>query len=140
MSKPNEQYAYFTVTGSFDPDEITRRLGTSPTDSWRKGDLHPRTSMERKFSRWCLYSRLPREEQLENHIIDVLAQLDLNAAAFASVSEEYGGRMQLVSYFHESYPGLYFEASLVSGLARYGLIVDFDFYHLWSDAREDTDS
>jgi hypothetical protein len=23
-------------------------------------------------------------------------------------------------------------------LSRYGLCVDFDFYHLWSDSREDT--
>ena len=46
--------------------------------------------------------------------------------------------MQLVGYFHEDYPGLHFDTDLVAGLAKYGLSVDFDFYHLWSDQREDT--
>lgn len=138
MSQPNELYAYFTVTGEFNPEEVTRRLGVVPTDSWKKGDLHPRTGLERKFSRWCLYSRLARSEELETHVADVLAQMDNNPEAFVAVSKEYGGHMQLVGYFHETYPGLFFEASLIGGLARYGLSVDFDFYHLWSDAREDT--
>lgn len=138
MSQPNEQYAYFTIADSFDPDEITRRLGVEPSDSWRQGDIHPRTRMERKFSRWCLNSRLAHSEPLETHIADVLAQLDQNADAFASISKEYGGCMQLVGYFHEGYPGLDFDAQLVARLARYGLSVDFDFYQLWSDAREDT--
>src|SRR5512135_1827777 len=129
MSQPNEQYAYFTVTGEFKPEEITSRLDVSPTDSWQKGDLHPRTGLERKFSRWCLNSRLPRSESLEDHVADVLVQLDKNPDGFMSVSKEFGGRMQLVGYFHEAYPGLFFEANIIAGLARYGLSADFDFYH-----------
>ncbi len=46
--------------------------------------------------------------------------------------------MQLVGYFHEGYPGLFFDAPLVHGLAKYGLSISFDFYELWSDGREDT--
>lgn len=76
MSEPNEQYAYFTVTGEFGPKEITQRLAVVPTDSWKVGDFHPRTGLERKFSRWCLYSRLARSKELEEHIADVLAQMD----------------------------------------------------------------
>jgi hypothetical protein len=60
MSEDNEQYAYFTITDSFDPAEITRRIGVEPTKAWRKGDLHPKNQMERKFSRWSLASRLDR--------------------------------------------------------------------------------
>ena len=36
------------------------------------------------------------------------------------------------------YPGLYFDRSMTEGLARYALSVDFDFYYLYSDGREDT--
>ncbi len=138
MSKPNEQYAYFTVTGDFAPEYLTQRLGVAPSESWKKGDLHARTRRERTFSRWSLHSRLSRDEPLEAHIADVLLQLDQNGAAFAEVAGEFGACMQLVGYFYESYSGLHFDADLVAGLARYGLSVDFDFYHLWSDAREDT--
>ena len=32
-------YVYFALTGdNFDTDEVTNRLGITPTDSWRKGD------------------------------------------------------------------------------------------------------
>jgi Domain of unknown function (DUF4279) len=138
MSQPNEQLAYFTLTGSFDPEEITRRAGVDPSDSWRKGDAHPRTMLERKFARWSIESRLPHNEPLEAHIKDVLAQLDRNPDGFATLSREYDGCMQLVGYFHEIYPGLQFDADLVARLGKYGLSVDFDFYYLWSNDRECT--
>lgn len=47
MSEPNESYAYFTVTGDdLDPDNITKILGVTPTDSWKKGESNPRNGME----------------------------------------------------------------------------------------------
>ena len=138
MSRPIEQYAYFTVTDSFDPQEITRRVGVSPSESWRQGELHPRTRLERKFSRWSLRSRLTDDRPLEEHIGDVLAQLEQNPSGFTAVAQEFQGCMQLVGYFHEGYPGLHFDPTLVQRVAKYGLSIDFDFYNLWSDAREDT--
>ncbi|MFT3734037.1 MAG: DUF4279 domain-containing protein [Rhodocyclaceae bacterium] len=138
MSEPNESYAYFTVTGDdLDPAHITEIVGVTPTDSWKKGDLNPRNSLERKFGRWSLYSRLARSEEFEAHIADVLAQLDNNPEGFKRVSEAYEGCMQLVGYFHSSYPGLYFTPATIQGLAKYKLGVDHDFYYLHSDVRED---
>ncbi len=140
MSDPDEFYAYFTITGDdLDPDEITKLVGVSPTDSWKKGDVNPRNGRERKFGRWSLYSRLARSEEFEAHITDVLAQLDQNSDGFKKVSQAYKGHMQLVGYFHSSYPGLYFTPETVQGLAKYNLGVDHDFYYLHSDAREDAE-
>lgn len=138
MVEDNQQYAYFSVSDGFDPAEITARVGVQPTECWRRGDICPRRQMERKFSRWSLYSRLGRDQELEAHIADVLAQLDANAEAFAAVSREFGGVMQLVGYFYREYPGLHFERAITEGLARYSLAVDFDFYGLYSHRREDT--
>lgn len=138
MVKDNEQYAYFSVSNGFDPVEITARVGVQPTECWRRGDICPRRQMERKFSRWSLYSRLERDEELEAHICDVLAQLDANAEAFREVSQEFGGVMQLVGYFHREYPGLSFERTVTERLGWYSLTVDFDFYGLYSHHREDT--
>jgi hypothetical protein len=138
MVNDNQQYAYFTVVDGFDPAEITVRVGIPPTECWRRGDICPRRQMERKFSRWSLHSRLGREHDLEAHVADVLAQLDAHAEAFAAVSREFGGVMQLVGHFYREYPGLHFGPQLVEGLARYGLSVDFDFYGLYSHRREDT--
>lgn len=134
----NRQYAYFAVYGDFEPDEITSFAGTAPSESWRKGDIHPRRRHERKQSHWSLRSRLPEEAELEQHILDVLAQMEMNSEAFQDISSRFGGCMQLVGYFHDFYPGLHLETQLVQGLARFGLAMDFDFYALWSDARDAT--
>ena len=138
MSETNKQYAYFTVTGDFDPADISQIVGISPTTSWRKGEINPRTHRERKFSRWSLNSRLEQNRDLEAHILDVLQQLREKRSQFIEVSSKYGGIMQLVAYFNTYYPGLHFERTLVDSLAEFGLGVDFDFYYLYSDAREDS--
>ena len=138
MTKPNEQYAYFSITGSFDPADITARVGVEPTECWRQGDLNPRNRLGRKFSRWCLYSRLSRERELEAHVRDVLSQLDARREAFRQAAGEFDGSMQLVGYFYTGYPGLHFERDVVKEMAAFGLSIDFDFYELYSDRREDT--
>lgn len=78
----NKLYAYFTITGSFDPSDITQIVGISPTESWQQGDLNPINQRERKFSRWSLYSRLDQEQELEAHLRDVLSQIDSNREGF----------------------------------------------------------
>lgn len=88
MPDDNQHYAYFSVTGDFDPAALTTRLGLPPTESWRRGDACPRTRRERQFSRWKLASRLDRGQELEAHACDVLAQLAERSEAFAAVSRE----------------------------------------------------
>jgi Domain of unknown function (DUF4279) len=138
MVEDNQQYAYFSVSDGFDPADITARVAVQPTECWRRGDICPRRQMERKFSRWSLHSRLGRDQELAAHIRDVLAQLDANPEAFRALSQEFGGFMQLVGYFHREYPGLHFERTLTERLAWYSLAVDFDFYGLCSHRPEDT--
>jgi hypothetical protein len=138
MTDPNEQYAYFSITGDFDPAEISRTVGVAPTEFWRKGDVNPRTQLERKFSRWSLYSRLGRTCELEAHIADVLEQLAGKRHEFRNLSLKYDGVMQLVGYFKTNYPGLHLDRARVESLAEYALSVDFDFYYLYSDDREDS--
>ena len=138
MTETNEQYAYFTVTGDFDPADISQVVGVSPTECWLRGDVNPRTQLERKFSRWSLYSRLERTCELEAHIADVIQQLRMHKRQFGEVSLKHGGVMQLVAYFKAGYPGLHLERELVESLAEFSLRVDFDFYYLYSDSREDS--
>jgi hypothetical protein len=138
MTEPNEHYAYFTLTGDFDPMDISKLVGVKPTESWHKGDVNPHTQIERKFSRWSLYSRLDRNCSLDDHIGDVIQQLRENKSRFVEASSKYGGQMQLVAYFKSGYPGLGFDRELVKSLAEFSLSVDFDFYYMYSDRREDS--
>lgn len=138
MNKENECYAYFSVHGSFEPAEITRRVGVTPTNIWQKGDRNPRTDRLRNFSRWILRSRLETTAPLEAHAKDVLDQLDTNRAAFRETSVELEGTLQLVGYFFRDYPGLSFDHDFIARMAAYSLSMDFDFYFLQSERREDS--
>ena len=50
----------------------------------------------------------------------------------------FPGQTHLVAYFKTDYPGLGFDRALVNSLAEFSLSVDFDFYYLYSDIREDS--
>ena len=76
MSVPDTWYAYFHIRGAFDPDEITRFLGIAPTQIGREGELLPKGSERRKCSLWALHSRLARTDPIENHVKDVLNQME----------------------------------------------------------------
>ncbi len=47
--------------------------------------------------------------------------------------------MQLVAYFHQSYPGFALDETMLRDLADLKLGIDCDFYFLYSDKREDSD-
>lgn len=138
MTDSNEQYAYFTVTGDFDPAEISRAVALQPTECWKKGAINPKTQLERQFSRWSLFSQLERQDRLEAHIQNVLNQLGSDAPAFQEISAQYGGVLQLVAYFKTDYPGFHLESRIVQQLASDGLSIDCDFYFLHSSRREDS--
>lgn len=133
MPECDRQYAYFSITGSFNPDEITSLLRVIPTQSWAEGDPHPKNPSKRKFSKWSLYSRLDESEPIEKHVCDVLDQLDRNVEGFIHVSELHHGTMQMVGHFYAMYPGWSFDANTILRLARYSLCFDFDFYEYHSD-------
>jgi len=138
MTEPNSCYAYFAVYGDdIDPAGLTQELGVAPTKEWRKGDLDPR-HRERSTGHWALYSRLDRTAELEDHLHDVLLQMDANAEAFHAVASRFDGIMQLVGHFHDIGAGLNLSKSALARLAFYGLHLDLDSYYLYSDSRECT--
>ena len=127
MGTPDTWYAYFHVSGSFDPDEITQDLGVTPTETAREGGVG-RYSKKRPCSLWALHSRLERNAPLEDQVKDVLDQLDANKPAFEKLSRDLGGTMQLVGYFQECSPGLGLDVEIVRRMASYELTLDCDFY------------
>jgi uncharacterized protein DUF4279 len=128
METTNNLYAYFHVRGSLDPDEITRRVGVIPTETAREADVIRQTTKQRPCSLWALHSRLERSAPLEQHVTDVLDQLDTNKEAFEKLSRELGGTMELVGIFRECEPGVALEREIVEGIAKYALMLDCDFY------------
>jgi hypothetical protein len=128
MATADTWYAYFHVRGSFDPDEISRKVAMNPTETAREGDAIGGTSKKRPCSLWALHSRLERTAPLEEHVRDVLDQLDANREAFEKLSRELGGTMELVGYFQECEPGVALDREIVERLAKYAVTLDCDFY------------
>jgi hypothetical protein len=116
------------VRGSFAPDDVTRRVGVTPTKTATEGDAITTTSKNRPCSLWAPFafgSAAPLEEQVK----DVPDQLDANRVALGELSRELGGTMQLVGYFRDVNSGVHFDLEVVRRLAEYGLCIDCDFYN-----------
>ena len=129
MQKPDSWYAYFHIRGSFDLDDITRRTSVAPTKTARQGDAIGDGSKERPCSLWALYSRLEPSASLENHVTDVLQQLDANHEAFEKLGREFDCTLQLVGSFRNVNPGVHFDSETLQKAATYGVAIDCDFYN-----------
>jgi hypothetical protein len=129
----NECYAYFGLNGfPGSPEEISAKLGLMPTEVALAGTPIGRSGKKREVSRWCIESRLPRDAQVEfeAHVKDVLVQLTPCFEVAASLSRQHDGVMELVGYFHDSYPGLWLDSATMQQLAALGVRLDCDFYYL----------
>jgi Domain of unknown function (DUF4279) len=93
MAAADTWYAYFMVRGTFDPDEITTRLGIVPSGTAREGEPLPKGPLRRKCSRWELRSRIEEAAPIEEHVKDVLDQLDANKSGFLQLSREHDATM-----------------------------------------------
>jgi hypothetical protein len=121
----SEPYAYFCLGGAFEPDEVTRRLGVLPSETGRAGDAIGRGHHKRQNSLWTLRSRL-QSGDLDQHVRDVLDQLDTSRSAFAEVSRELGGLIVLVGFSREYAPAISLEQETVGRLAQYALRLDVE--------------
>src|SRR5437870_1063267 len=126
-AKPErEPYSYFCLAGVFDPDEITRRVGVKPTEIARAGDSIGSTQIKRKNSLWALHSRLQPSGDVDQHVRDVLDQLDTNRLAFEELSRELGGIIVIVGFSRDYAPAVSLEQDVVGRLAQYALRVDME--------------
>jgi hypothetical protein len=125
--KPEQEpYAYFCLTGAFEPNEITRRLGVLPSETARAGDAIGRAHHKRQSSLWILRSRLQLSGDLDQHVKNVLDQLDTNRAVFAEISRELGGIIVIVGFSPDYAPAISLEQDTVGRLAQYGLRLDVE--------------
>jgi hypothetical protein len=138
VSEPNEFRAYFTLTGEFEPADITVLIGLHPTEQWRKGEKFGQIKqLERKFSRWSLGTRLPRQSFLEDHVLDVLAQLEPVKERVAALKSEWEPNLAMVAYFKENPQGFFFSRNVTSALAEMKLGMDLSLYYEGEDESAD---
>lgn len=78
MSK-NTCYTYFRITGDFDPDLVTERLGVHPDKCWKIGDKR-RNGTEYDFASWevgrCEEYDVLTENQMHKTIAPLIDKTD----------------------------------------------------------------
>jgi hypothetical protein len=119
-----EPYAHFLVAGAFDPEEITRKVGVTPSKAARAGDTIGSGKIKRQCSVWELHSHLPPSSPVDLHVCDVLDQLDTNRLAFEELSREQGGIIEIVGFSRDYAPPVSLDLEIVVRLAQYGLRLD----------------
>ena len=122
----------------FNPDEVTSLLGVQPTETWRLGDLVPRTILRHKHDAWLWstgYERLDAE-----HTIDLMSQvrrifdrLHPDTAKLIDICT----RLQLepalncVLYVEGNYrPAVHFDSDIIQWLAQLRAEIDIDLDYL----------
>jgi Domain of unknown function (DUF4279) len=119
-------YTSFCLYGTFDPDEITRRVGVVPSETARPGDTIGNYGAKRKVSLWALRSRLDSSNSMEMHVTDILDQLDTRKLLFADLIRELKGFVRIVGLPQNYGPAVSLEPETVARLAEYGLGLDVD--------------
>jgi len=82
---------------------------------------------------------LDHSRALEEHIRDVISQLQPNVESVREISKEFNGVLEVVGYFYSDDPGPILNSDEVAEIAALGLSMDFDYYYLHSARPEDTE-
>lgn len=121
----------FTLTGpSFDPAEVTRRIGLEPTKTWKTGDRVQGTQILRKHSGWVW--AMPREESLDlgKQIAALLEQLGPFVSRINEVRHELGlgAEISCAIYIEGQTPAVHFDRSVMSLASQLEAEIDLDIY------------
>ena len=80
METKNNCYTYFRIVGDFDPDVISVRLGITPDECWKPGDLRRDGSLH-TVSCWtcgrCYEYDVCVENQMQKTISGLLDKIDI---------------------------------------------------------------
>ena len=139
-----ESYVYFALTGdNFDTDEVTRKIGITPTDSWRKGDKR-KFSPILEFASWKLSTDKGKEYILIDNLVDEIVSKLFDKI---EIINDLKRRFQLDSVLEivldidtneaVSTPALGHDLRTIEFLYRTGTTTDIDIYR-FNSARNET--
>jgi hypothetical protein len=110
------------------PEEITNQTGISPSETWCKGELKPRTTMQYKDNGWELKSGLPLEASLADHVNFLLSAVGPAREQLMSFTKKYYSELACAVYFSEGSPEIHFDNDLLRQIAEMNLNIDLDIY------------
>lgn len=133
MGHAKESRAGLRVFGDeLDPDEITRRLGASPTKAFRKGDPDPlgRDGRQRyaHTGRWHLHADRRFPEDLNAQILEILDQVTDDLEVWRELGARYKIDMFCGVWMGHWNNGLPLFHEVLLALGQRGILLDIDLY------------
>jgi hypothetical protein len=134
---PNEGYVYFGLRGGFNPDDLTARLGITPTSSCAQGAKNPERGIP-KTSQWQLSTERIVAEYIDVYELSekIVIQLEPFAARIKDAISELDlyAVLEVVLYFSTddevSTPAIGFSKRVLTFLATINASIDIDTYIL----------
>jgi hypothetical protein len=130
----NSTYAYYTVVGSGDHNRITETLGVEPSSAFTEGTPIPGRSGKYGATKWRIDSAINRDcplhECLEEHVENVVSQVERIKDKLNLLSPDYEKYIQCVAYYEGCNLGLWLSSDLLKRIAALSIGLEFDLYSL----------
>lgn len=135
----SEVRVYLAFGGfDFDPDEITRLTGITPTKTLRAGDPvswasslseENRQRIRVKSNRWEVDSGLDSSVDLPTHVKALLQKLEPVWDRFVELGQQYEPVMEcIVSSYGGDRPEIFFDKEVIRKLIQLNAEIDVDLY------------
>jgi len=139
----DNSYVYFALTGdNFDTDEVTNRLGITPTDSWKKGDKGQFKPIL-EFASWRLSTDKGQEYlQIDKLVDEIVSKLFDKIEIINDLKRQFqlNSVLEIVLYIDtnedSSTPALGHDLRTIEFLYRTGTTTDVDIYRFNSTINE----
>src|SRR3954470_910800 len=112
--------AALTLTGAFDPTDISRRLGLSPSKTARCGERIGKSALRYKFDLWSISTDKRESLALEEQVREILAQVGTSANTIKTICDELSIDVELACavYVQGQVPSMTFSSKTVAQLAE----------------------
>lgn len=89
MGEQNSCYTYFKITGNFDPDDITAKLGLYPSRQWHIGDLRKNGRSAYDFALWEYGRCNDYDVIVENQMMQTINDLIPKIQELKEIKQKY---------------------------------------------------
>lgn len=124
--------AEFCIYGdSFDPSDVTERLGIQPETTHLKGDSIRMTPLKRKETSWEIGTEYEETFDINDVLIKVVTPLQGKEDILKQIRELYDVTLQfmiVICVRKDQLPGMYLPRETVEFAGTIGAVVAFDVY------------
>lgn len=122
---------HFTLTGKFEPEEITSSLCIVPTKTWRFGDLIDNTHATYKHDGWRLSSDETESLDLNEQIMKIINVFHPYSLQLKEICKKLDLDSEIacaICIENDQYPSIHFNREVLSKISDMNTEIDIDIY------------